>query len=101
MTPDEHYRRAEETLDDAEGAPLGDPRERYFLALAQVHATLATVDPQGKRAHEAIRARLLEQITADDAVDTFRRVWAEAGARGELGTRVRQALAAVVEEVLL
>ncbi|NGZ99663.1 hypothetical protein G5V59_02715 [Nocardioides sp. W3-2-3] len=69
--------------------------------MAQVHATLATAPVETMQMWDSLREHLLRRITEDRAVETFRRVWAEANARGETGDRVRQALAAVVSEVLL
>jgi hypothetical protein len=46
MTPAEHYAEAEKFLRLAEQTETGDPLERYQLAAAQVHATLATVLPR-------------------------------------------------------
>lgn len=41
MTGAEHYRQAEKLLANADHADLGGDEERYYLAVAQVHATLA------------------------------------------------------------
>jgi hypothetical protein len=41
MTGPEHYREAEKALDGAAKAEFGSSSERYQLARAQVHATLA------------------------------------------------------------
>ena len=45
MTPREHYDEAEELLSEARNAAGGSAREAYFLAAAQVHATLALYRP--------------------------------------------------------
>lgn len=55
MTGPEHYQAAEELLDVAAKTANGDALERYAVAAAQVHATLALAaatamdgaDPQG------------------------------------------------------
>jgi len=41
MTGPEHYRKAEKYLKDAKESELGSDTERWQLATAQVHATLA------------------------------------------------------------
>ena len=43
MTGPEHYREAEKHLNTAVDTEPGSPTERYNLAAAQVHATLAQV----------------------------------------------------------
>lgn len=40
-TGPEHYQQAEACLDDARSGDFGNDRERYYLAAAQIHATLA------------------------------------------------------------
>jgi hypothetical protein len=97
MTPDEHYAEADRIL----GLTYPAGEEHLYVAEAQVHATLATVDADTMQMWSSLRAHLLERITQDRSLETFRRVWAEADARGEHGDRVRQALSAVVNEVLL
>jgi len=41
MTADQHYQEAERLLEAAAKADIGSDGERYNLAAAQVHATLA------------------------------------------------------------
>lgn len=41
MTGDEHYRKAERQLAEANTVDLGTSEEAYLLAASQVHATLA------------------------------------------------------------
>lgn len=70
-------------------------------ALARVLATeQAKTSEQRQRAWAAEEEsrRLRRHLASDEALIIFRRVWAEADARGEHGDRVRQALAAVVAE---
>lgn len=103
MNGPEHYREAERLLALSDTRTGGALRRDGFdvIAQAQVHATLATVPADTMRMWDSLREVFLRRITEDRAIDTFRRVWAEADARGETGDRVRQALAAVVREVLL
>lgn len=114
MNGREHYREAERLVAIANHAGQANPglpgepehdgivvELGNIIAAAQVHATLATVSEETMRMWDSLREHFLRRITEDEAVDTFRRVWAEADARGESGDRVRQALAAVVSEVLL
>lgn len=44
MTGPQHYREAEQLLAQAAEAEVGSDIERYALAAAQVHATLALAD---------------------------------------------------------
>lgn len=107
MNGPDHYREAERLLELVQSNAIGRVSAEEArgmssaVAMAQVHATLATVDEDTMQMWESLRLHMLGRIGEDRAVDTFRRVWAEADARGEHGTRVRQALAAVVSEVLL
>jgi hypothetical protein len=41
MTGPEHYREAEQLLEQARASDVGGDMERYSVAAAQVHATLA------------------------------------------------------------
>ncbi|MFD3805041.1 hypothetical protein ACFWTC_15720 [Streptomyces sp. NPDC058619] len=41
MTGPEHYRQAEEHIEESFGTVSGSDMERFYLAAAQVHATLA------------------------------------------------------------
>lgn len=58
MNGAEHYRGAEELLDEAALLDWDNPAERSILAAAQVHATLAlaaaTADPWGDHWKQAI-----------------------------------------------
>ena len=48
----DHYAEAEQLLADAATAEGGSERERYSLAAAQVHATLAAIPPYPKTAED-------------------------------------------------
>ena len=41
MTGPEHYRAAEVAIENAKYTDVGSDKERFFVAVAQVHATLA------------------------------------------------------------
>lgn len=41
MTGPEHYRAAETAIENAKYTDVGSDKERFFIAVAQVHATLA------------------------------------------------------------
>lgn len=53
MTGPEHYRYAQVLLDEAGDAELGSEHERYLVAKAQVHATLAVAAAQAAVAMES------------------------------------------------
>lgn len=62
MTGEEHYRHAEQLLDMAAEDELGSDGERYRLAKAQVHATLALVQVQATLVLAVEKASRMERV---------------------------------------
>lgn len=75
MTGPEHYQTAESLLETASRAEDGGDMERYFLAAAQVHATLAvaasnvistlTSAGQFRAWRKAVKGKM-EEVTASE-----------------------------------
>lgn len=70
MTGPEHYQQAEEFLELAEADALDSPQERFNLAAAQVHATLALA--------AATAEPIVTAYLGDDQDNRVRRAWTEA-----------------------
>lgn len=67
MTGPEHYKHAEQLLDWAGDSELGSHEERYQLAAAQVHATLALAAASANAEHYEGSIPLAERPTGWDA----------------------------------